>query len=179
MGAFCSCCLCPAVLSGSPKLASQWLVQPCASNCYPLSVANPLLLTNAPPDLQRSHSCRLLPARGSQHWGGATRDQEPSAHPSRCSRCGADLQGHSFACRCRLPSHCRCCCCCVSWVSCQTGPSLAAPPAPAVQLELALRPLRVCQRVFPKIPGYRKPDNTLFCAGGQCGAAAGGMQKLP
>ena len=67
---------------------------------------------------------------------------------------------------------------CVPWAS-ENGPSLTASPAPAVQLELALRPLRVCQRVFPKIPGYRKPDNTLFCAGGQCGAAAGGMQQLP
>lgn len=44
------------------------------------------------------------------------------------------------------------------------------PSLPYAQLELALRPLRACQRVFPKSPGYRKPENMLICAGGDgCG----------
>ncbi|KAI7836808.1 hypothetical protein COHA_009352 [Chlorella ohadii] len=46
-----------------------------------------------------------------------------------------------------------------------TRPGTFSPSETLQQLDLALRPLRVCQAVFPKSPGYRQPENTLICAG--------------
>jgi secreted trypsin-like serine protease len=53
-----------------------------------------------------------------------------------------------------------------------TRPGTFSPSEPLQQLDLALRPLRVCQQVFPKVPGYRSPENTLICAGNAPGYAA-------
>ncbi len=58
-------------------------------------------------------------------------------------------------------------------------PCCACPAVPALQLDLALRPLRVCQAVFPKSPGYRQPENTLICAGGCVGRLLSAVRALP